>query len=227
MITYSNAPAVRSIADDLIKKHHPHLVNVPIEYVFRSKHKKKGGAEVWGTASKVGGRNAWLKTPLEERSLLAKEFFVLEIAQDIWVKLDESRQVALVDHELTHMDVDIDSGKLVLVPHDVEDFSIILRRHGLYREEVRSFVTAGAEQMTLLALMDSHVDLFNSVQTVTIERAAGSVTLTRAELLAAVAKLDVEHKSGVKLDKEIEAVREEVRREWTQIASGMAIRDGG
>lgn len=202
-ITYQNAHAVRSIADDLIKNHHPHLVNVPIEYVFRSKHKKKGGAEVWGTASKVGGRNAWLKTPIEERSMTADEFFVLEIAKDIWLKLDELRQIALVDHELSHMNVNDETGKLEILPHDLEDFAHIVRRHGFYREEVRSFITAGAEQMTLLEMMDSRLDMFNADQTVEMDLGPGqTMTVTRAQLLSALAKLDVEQNVGMRLDKE-------------------------
>jgi hypothetical protein len=57
--------------------------------------------------------------------------------------------VALVDHELCHawaladQDEDNDEAdpvKLSLRPHDLEEFSCIVRRHGMWREDIEDFV---------------------------------------------------------------------------------------
>jgi predicted metallopeptidase len=145
---YQIAPEVEEIARDLIDKYHPHLASVRIEYVFIGEPAKKRGMEVWGRAKKVTGLNAWLTASLHSKEKLKEpeEFFVLEIAKPIWDKLEEKARLALVDHELCHFDVDAETGKLALQPHDLEEFTIIVRRHGLWRPEVEFFVEAGKQK---------------------------------------------------------------------------------
>lgn len=60
MAEFWPAPEVREIAEDLIPRHHDHLQNVRIEYVFRDKCAKDKGRDVWGKARKVSGLNAFL-----------------------------------------------------------------------------------------------------------------------------------------------------------------------
>ncbi len=59
-VTYSEAPEVREVAQELIQIHHSHLSGQRIEYVFRSEPAKDKGKEVWGKARKIGGLNAFL-----------------------------------------------------------------------------------------------------------------------------------------------------------------------
>lgn len=206
-VTYENAPEVKSIAEELIKKHHPHLVNVKIEYVYRSEHAKSGGKDVWGKARKIGGLNAWLATPSDERWIHPEPFFVMEIAKDIWVKLKETAQTALVDHELNHMGRDTETGDLMIEAHDVEDFAIILRRYGLYRADAEMFVRAGATQLSLLAIAEDRAESGELNEQVTFERLSGErLTLTKEELLAALFKLETESKTGMILDKIVDHV---------------------
>jgi len=136
---YAEAPEVAEIARELISQHHSHLVNTRIEYVFRSKAATNRGRIVLGKAKKVSGLSAFLTTRDPDA------FFVMEIAQDRWTELTSEQRVALVDHELTHMGVDPDTGKLQLYPHDLEEFVDIVRRHGLWSAEVMRFARATSQ----------------------------------------------------------------------------------
>lgn len=209
--TYKAAVTVREFADGLIKDFHPHLTNVKIEYVFRSKAKKKNGHPITGIVSIVNGLPAWLSTPVDKRWEMPEPYFVLEIAEDQWIKLNETKQKATVDRYLYRMERDIDTGDLVIVPPDIEESTIIVRRHGLYNDDLKQFVKAGARQLTLLEIIEDREDLFNMGDKVTINYGEDlGVDVTRAELLAALAKLDVENSVGMKLDKALNTMMDEV-----------------
>lgn len=208
-IEYSDAPSVRDFAEQLIKQHHPHLTNVKIEYVFRSEATIKNGCPVWGRAKLVQGLNAWLATPPLQRWERPDCFFVLEIARDIWSRLTETQQKALVDHELSHCERDSESGNLMIVNHDVEEFTHILRRHGLWKVDVEMFAKASAEQLSFMAIVEQRINDPSLAETVTVERLNGQpLTLSREELLAAFYKLEVESRLGIVLDKVAENIND-------------------
>lgn len=146
---YANAPEVQQIAEDLIPKYHQHLIDfdVKIRYVFVDKTPKSKGREVWGTCRKISNLNAFLA----EGNDSSEPFFVITISKDVWDVLPHDKRVALVDHELCHAwaeanqkedDDEADPVKLSTVPHDLEEFASIVRRHGLWRDDVEAFVTA-------------------------------------------------------------------------------------
>lgn len=141
--TYRPAPAVERIAKDLIARHHTDLHGVPIRYVFRSEAAKKAGKVVFGTARKISGLNAYLAADdVDEAGYGAEDFFVIEIAEDVWSVLDSDQRVALVDHELCHCSLEVtDDGtvKLGIRPHDLEEFRAVVERHGLWEPEVELF----------------------------------------------------------------------------------------
>lgn len=146
---YYDAPEVRQIAEDLIPKYHQHLIDfdVKIRYVFIDKTPKNKGREVWGTCRKVSNLNAFLADGDDS----CEPFFVITISQDVWDVLPHDKRIALVDHELCHTlaeanqkedDDEADPVKLSTVPHDLEEFSCIVRRHGLWRDDIEAFVKA-------------------------------------------------------------------------------------
>lgn len=156
MTSYRPAPAVERIAKDLIADHHVDLDGVRIEYVFRDKHTKSNGKPVMGKARKISGLNAYLGRGYKDVTLTtdgfstragdivdAEDFFVIEIAEDIWATLDQGQRVALVDHELTHCattyDEDADEVKLTIRPHDLEEFRSVVDRHGLWHPDLSRF----------------------------------------------------------------------------------------
>jgi hypothetical protein len=140
---FSPAPDVQKIAQELIPEHHPHLIDVRIEYVFIGKIPNKGNKQVWGTMRKIGALPAYLAAPSEEQADGAtSDFFCMTITQPIWEQLSHEDKVALVDHELCHAGVEEDEDgvkKLKTIPHDLEEFNSIVERHGLWRKDIELF----------------------------------------------------------------------------------------
>jgi len=148
---YFEATDVSEIAEDLISKYHQHLIDfsVRIRYVFVDKTLTSGGKDVWGTCRKVSGLNAYLEGKNDD----GESFFVITISKEIWNILPLEKKKALVDHELCHAwaelkkskkkdeDPNVDCHvKLGIKTHDLEEFSCIVRRHGLWREDIEDFV---------------------------------------------------------------------------------------
>ncbi len=153
MTSYSAAPVVERIAEKLIAAHHQHLATVPIRYVWRDKAARSKGNIVLGKARKISGLGAHLVHLVRDDEPPDEvEFFVIEIAADVWPKLNETQRTALVDHELCHLGVEIpeqdQERKLVLRGHDLEEFAAVVQRHGLWRPAVETFHAAVATQLT-------------------------------------------------------------------------------
>ncbi len=149
-VEYSPAPAVAAIAQRLIKEHHVHLAGERIVYVFRSEHAKEGGKAVFGKARKIGGLNAYLSMTEDGNE---DDYFVIEIAYDIWLGMSDGQRVALVDHELSHCIIKYaENGdmSLAIAPHDLEEFNAVVKRHGLWRSDVKQFLEAASGQLRLL-----------------------------------------------------------------------------
>jgi hypothetical protein len=146
------------IAEMLIEEHHPHLLDVAYRVVFRSKAKKVGKEKVaLGTAEIISGRFAYFVMTEEEVAKQAETFenpykmFWMELSADTWEELTPKQRIALVDHELCHFgihfDEDKDEPEMIIVPHDIEEFNDIARRHGLWLSDVERFaaIVAGFE----------------------------------------------------------------------------------
>ena len=57
---------------------------------------------------------------------------------------------ALIEHVLCHIDKDWDkegNPKYSLVGHDLEEFSAVVQRHGMWMNDIKSFMLA-AQQLT-------------------------------------------------------------------------------
>ena len=182
--TYHAAPAVRQVAQPLIREHHKHLIvnKVYVKFLFCEEPEKVRGSEALGTARKISGLNAYLALkhdadaprtePYDGDStdglgkLLVSEFFLVTIYQDFWKSrstTDHQRR-ALVDHELTHCwseeQVDKDgnpTGKILLslLPHDLEEFHLIAERYGAWRPDIATFAKA---------LRDGQPSLFDDIE---------------------------------------------------------------
>ena len=117
-------------------------------------------------------------TPLW-RCLTEREL-VIQFRQTFWDAFDERQRTAVVHHELTHVEVtETDKGKLKVGPreHDVEDFSLTMRRFGPILPSRAAFVKAFLDwqheqerpEPTPLravplgeAVMDAAVDMINA-----------------------------------------------------------------
>lgn len=138
--TFYFAKEVRHIALKLISEHHRHLINVKIEYLFSSKEMKSKGKIVLGSMRKISSLNAFLAG--EQAADGPGAFFCMVINAPAWDGLNEAQRVALVDHELCHAWVEEkEDGTPVyqILAHDVEDFSSVILRHGLWTEDLVQF----------------------------------------------------------------------------------------
>lgn len=145
-VTYSYAGEAGDLAKPLISKHHDRLGNVRIEYVFISEARKKQGEPVAGSASIVSGRTAFLVEGEAAEGEPVEAFFVIELAEDLWGLMMKPQKIALLDHQLSHCDFDTNdndgSRRLFLAQHDVEDFTSVVRRHGLWQRGLKKFAQA-------------------------------------------------------------------------------------
>jgi hypothetical protein len=160
-MAYEKSPRIREIAERLIYDHHPHLRDAEelIEFYIRD----DGGVNWAGKCKKCSSF---------ERFLTGMMFhiFIIEPAFKHW-PMDKLE--ALVDHELCHIRrrpgmgvIDSATGQVIrqewadkddpdswyIREHDVEEFSDIIHRHGLWEVGVEKFAEAVREadhQMTL------------------------------------------------------------------------------
>ena len=125
-----HAKEAKELSRTLIAKYHSHLVSCEIAYLFSNKTKKKHGREVVASAKKAS----------PELQFLAGCQFVITISYPVWQELDEKVKLAVMDHELSHCMVEDDEEtgdtKYSLLPHDVEEFSGVILRHGLYTTDL-------------------------------------------------------------------------------------------
>lgn len=133
MERWKAGPEVMKKVVTLIAKYHPHLVLVEkeIAVIFREKAVEKAGLVIIGNTSKA--------TPLIE-ILTDKKFnyrFIIEIGADVWEnELDNTQQLALLDHHLCAMKVEDDGNggyKYSLRPADFVGYKEEIERWGMWR----------------------------------------------------------------------------------------------
>lgn len=149
---YDPAPEVERIAGGLIDENHTHLLGVRIEYVFCDRLPKNKGKAQLGNVRKISSLNAFLAgkpdEAFDEQGKAPSPFFVMTIHSASWQFLKDTQRRALVDHELCHMFCEEDdegNRKLKLLGHDLEEFSSVVRRHGVWLGDVEKFLAAVAE----------------------------------------------------------------------------------
>jgi len=123
------------IGEKLIEKFHSHLVGERVEFVFTSKTPTSGGREKWGSASKLGGLNAWLCDDERQNEVFPKPFFIIKLSWQIWKQLESEQKIALVDHYLAHCNFNEKGNPVLLLP-DCKEFNQIMERHGAWNENI-------------------------------------------------------------------------------------------
>lgn len=138
---YARAEEVKKIAAKLIPEHHGHLAEAKALYLFRKGTWNAKGKTVLGKAYAVP----------EQWAYISGIDLLIVINHEAWQALTDRQRVALVDHELSHFTrEDNPSGDPVwgTTSHDIEEFSGVVQRHGLWAKDVENFFAA-AKQMTL------------------------------------------------------------------------------
>lgn len=130
-------PAIFGLLHELVAKFHANIVDAEIGLVWiNNVEADKDGHLLFGRAKLVGA--------------LEKEFhdadFVIQLNKRAWGLLPDQGKTALLDHELSHCGVTFHektgAPKWRMVKHDVEDFTAIVRRHGLWHSGMEVFVNA-------------------------------------------------------------------------------------
>lgn len=132
------ADVCRLLAGVIIPRLHSHLGNAKIGYVFREEIAGKGRV-VLAKASKPGGAFAYF-TKLD---------FLITFNFSQWQQLEHAARCALIDHELSHFEKDLETGSYFLVGHDVKEFRGIVRRWGFWKEDLVSFAEVVKVQLEL------------------------------------------------------------------------------
>jgi hypothetical protein len=142
---YSPAESVQSLAQSLLPTYHPELASARVAYMFIDRVPKKGGRELYGKAVKVSGR--WEN--------LTELDFCVEVSLPKWNELNDDQRTALVDHLLERCsgeEQEDGSLKWILREPDVQEFSTILQRHGVWNESLTSFVQV-AKELDIASIM--------------------------------------------------------------------------
>lgn len=132
--------------DDLLIAHHEELLNARIALLWRTNWKPDAdGRLTLGQCVKASDLHREL-APYDFAILLSRPFFEDPLVSD-------TQRLALIDHELTHAAPMVDeSGEPVydargrqmwrLRKHDLEEFSCIAERYGIWKRDVEVFAAA-------------------------------------------------------------------------------------
>jgi hypothetical protein len=114
---------VYSVMAEVLNEYHSSLRNCKIKCLFYDKPRKRSGKVILATAEAVSAKYNYL-TGLN---------FIISVYDKAWEVMVDQEKGALLDHELNHCFVGEDkNGEPVykIIPHDVEDFRVIIDRYG-------------------------------------------------------------------------------------------------
>lgn len=134
-----------TMAEGIIKDHRPELIGVNIIYFFREKAGKKAGKVTLATAKKVAPKENVIHSFEGKPDVV----FAIEIANDAWHALAEIQKKAVLHHELCHCGFETDDNgntEAVILPHDIEEFSTVVKEHGYYLKDIQDFVAGVLEK---------------------------------------------------------------------------------
>ena len=145
-IIISEALEAKRIGQDLIPQYHGDLLNARILYLFTTAKRKKCDRIRLASAKKFSPLERYLSSrhfdDVDEPDVNAGADFLMLIDVKEWQTLQQRQRIALVDHELCHCGrfekIVKHSlvGYWVIRGHDVEEFSDVIARHGLWRADV-------------------------------------------------------------------------------------------
>ena len=149
MREYIDGKPVQDVARKVIAKWHTDLDNPKILYLIDVETMKSRGFE---TLAKI--RKA---TPVESH-LNGGLDLVLIVSGPIWKAMTDEQKLALIDHELCHVELTSpesgEPGAYLLRGHDIEEFNVIVKRHGEWWPHVAAFNFVTRLSVTHLSRFD-------------------------------------------------------------------------
>jgi hypothetical protein len=115
-----------------------HLASVPIKILFRKNPYIRNGKMILGSAAVCSQKDR----------IIHGHWFVIVLDLGFW-EINEDRREALLFHELMHCGVDKtdEVTKPVLIAHDLEEFTEVVKEYGLWKRDVEDF----AQQLELIS----------------------------------------------------------------------------
>lgn len=130
-------PEVAQIARKVIADWHHDLLNIPVLYMMVDDMKTRNKT-VLAKIKKMSALEQALTWAEEEHNYE----LMLIVNETAWLAMSESQKVALLDHEFCHVVMEYKedgSQKLTMVGHDVEEFAAVIKRHGLWKQDLEDF----------------------------------------------------------------------------------------
>lgn len=145
----------QELAGPLIEEHHPHLANARILWLFTTAKRKKANRVVLGTAARLGVLQRYLSSGME--SIDTGYDFMILLSDKHWAGLKPAQRLALVDHclcrcgqrETVNRRTGATTTTWCTLAPDVEEFSAVVERHGLWLNEQKAFVKRAGRQLAL------------------------------------------------------------------------------
>lgn len=127
------------MAKKIVAEWHPWLRDARITIVLRvGEPPKQDGKMIFGAASLVDAKT---------KALAAEKYdFFIWLAADHWEDAKEKERKALLDHELCHCTGAPLAWKMR--GHDVQEFTAIVQRHGLWYPDLDTFVGTATGDVT-------------------------------------------------------------------------------
>ena len=135
---YLEAPQIAAIGNVVRQACHATTSAARIEYVFRKEWMRRDKTQ-WGMTVQATGLLRYL----------GDVDYVVQINWTIWKDLSPKSRIALVDHELSHVYRDPESGTWKIMDHDIAEFVSIIDRWGPWSDDLRQ-ATSHMEQLKLL-----------------------------------------------------------------------------
>lgn len=139
---YSLAPEVEEVARELIRStdRFRHLVDARIAFVFRNTKRM----DEWTSKGDIVMGRAYVND--ERQRFLSGIDLQVVINRRVWELSSPKQREALVAHELCHFELrepdKYGNPRWGLVNHDLEEFTYIVRKYGVWDESLRRFMAA-------------------------------------------------------------------------------------
>jgi hypothetical protein len=146
------------LADLQLADQHRELADVRIRWVLSSEDPSGKGCEQLARIVLRKPLERWLGLPgcrfdHEDREVDAAwedaPAVAIVIPSEVWGRLEGPSKAALVDHLLSHLLVDPETGRISQEAHDVGEFVGVRERHGDWHSALKRFAKARSPQMPL------------------------------------------------------------------------------
>lgn len=157
---------VYAVMDQLIASHHEHLVDseadIALIWLLKPSH-SAGKLALGKTVKATDVQNALIG--LTSKKLSGYQF-VIFLDASAWEKFVPDQREALMDHLLCHAFAELEEQnqqgnggwKFKLRKHDIEEFSEVVQRHGLYLKDLQDFMEIAKDAATPNLFTDQNAE---------------------------------------------------------------------